>query len=139
MTPRYNAGGKEASFFQGCQPQSLRCRRCGDASPERLGLCGGISTSICLAAVKRSQATPRVCPSKRTQRKPPMVSVEMPKPRHMRCHLDYATLFCLLEMISLNPAEVILAQRRVLASEGRRSLFVPWRICLSQCVNFSHR
>lgn len=39
--------------FQGHQARSLWCRRCRDASPERLGLCRGISTSICLAAVRR--------------------------------------------------------------------------------------
>lgn len=138
-TPRYNAGGKEAFFFQGCQARSLWCRRRGDASPKRLGLCGGISTSICLAAVRRSQKTPRVCPNKHTKRKPPILSVKMPKLRHMHCHLDYATLLCAIETISSNAAEVFLAQRRVLASEGRRSLQVPWRMRFSQCVKVSRR
>lgn len=126
-------------FFPGCQAQSPWCRRCGDASPQRLGLCGGINYSICLAAVRRSLETPWMCPSKHTKKKPPILSVNTPKHRCMSCHLDYATLFCLIEMISLNPAEVFLAQRRVLASEGRRSLYVLWRIRFSQCVNFSHR
>lgn len=79
---------------------------------------------------------PQVCLSKHTKRKPPVLSVNTPKHRHMHCHLDYAMPFCGIEKISSNPAEVFLAQRRGLSCEGRRSLHVPWRIRFSQCVKF---
>lgn len=77
-------------FFLGCHAQSPWCRRCGDASPERLALCGGISYSICLAAVRRSLESPWVCPSKHTKRKPSILSVNKPQTRTLPSWLCYA-------------------------------------------------